>query len=70
MPNFNFDIIENTDSRGDDKWNQQLSERRAVRVENYLILKGVLGTYITMKGSGEDHPLSENDSEKGRKLNR
>jgi outer membrane protein OmpA-like peptidoglycan-associated protein len=59
-----------TDSRGTEEYNQQLSERRANAVRNYLIAKKVDASRITAIGFGESLPVATNDTEEGRQRNR
>ncbi|MEX0883142.1 MAG: OmpA family protein [Cyclobacteriaceae bacterium] len=59
-----------TDNQGDASYNQELSEKRANSVANYLKMQGVLGERITTKGFGLDNPIADNDSEAGRAENR
>lgn len=46
-----------TDGRGDDAYNQDLSERRAAAVQAYLVDAGVAPDRLTATGHGEDQPL-------------
>jgi outer membrane protein OmpA-like peptidoglycan-associated protein len=59
-----------TDSTGSEAYNQELSERRAQSVGNFLISKGVDATRITMLGFGEQFPVASNDTTEGRQKNR
>lgn len=59
-----------TDSTGSEQHNQNLSERRATAVRNYLIGRGVDSGRITAVGYGEGFPVASNASESGRRLNR
>jgi len=59
-----------TDSMGSEKHNQELSERRAKTVKNYLIDKGVSAQRITAIGFGETMPIAPNDSTESRQKNR
>jgi outer membrane protein OmpA-like peptidoglycan-associated protein len=59
-----------TDSVGSDQVNQQLSERRADTVRDYLIEQGVAGSAITAKGFGKASPVASNDTADGRSKNR
>ena len=59
-----------TDSSGSEKYNQELSERRAKAVKNYLIVRGVSGQRITSIGFGETMPIASNDTPEGRQENR
>jgi outer membrane protein OmpA-like peptidoglycan-associated protein len=59
-----------TDSTGSDEHNQALSERRAASVRYYLMDGGVDGARIAAMGYGESHPVADNGTEEGRRLNR
>jgi outer membrane protein OmpA-like peptidoglycan-associated protein len=59
-----------TDSRGKDKYNLKLSQRRAEAVRNYLISKGVAADRLTAKGFGETKPVADNKTAEGRFKNR
>lgn len=66
-----------TDSKGNDGYNQKLSEARATAVRDYLIsVRTVDGTKLTTKGFGELKPVAPNatpeggDDEAGRQKNR
>jgi outer membrane protein OmpA-like peptidoglycan-associated protein len=59
-----------TDSTGDKKANQLLSENRARAVVDYLVAKGISTSRLTAKGYGDTKPVSTNDTEEGRATNR
>jgi OmpA-OmpF porin, OOP family len=59
-----------TDNVGEDYANMQLSENRARAVKNYLISKGVNEWNFKIAWYGETHPVTTNDTEEGRRLNR
>ncbi|MBC7417701.1 MAG: OmpA family protein, partial [Pedobacter sp.] len=59
-----------TDSVGDDKLNEILSENRAMAVYNYLINHDIDGKRLTAKGFGESKPIADNKTEIGRQKNR
>ncbi len=65
-----FTIEGHTDSYGSDVYNQQLSERRAKAVMNYLISQGVAASRLVAVGKGESFPIASNDSREGRAENR
>ncbi len=69
-PDMVVEIAGHTDSLGSDTYNQQLSQRRAQAVLNYLVSIGVDGSRMTAAGYGESEPRAGNDSEEGRELNR
>jgi len=50
--------------------NQQLSEKRADAVMNYLITQGVNPNLVSAQGGGETNPVAPNDTASGRAQNR
>ena len=68
--NTNIQIEGHTDSNGDSALNLILSENRAKSVNDYLIIKGVQQDQLVYVGFGDSKPLADNNSEKGRALNR
>lgn len=63
-------ITGHTDSRGSEKYNQGLSERRANSVRDYLVSRGVSSSSISTNGRGELEPVASNDTTEGRQKNR
>lgn len=59
-----------TDSVGSFESNQQLSERRAFSVADYMIGQGVRSARVTTHGYGERYPVASNNSDGGRQQNR
>lgn len=60
-----------TDSKGNDEYNQRLSERRAESVKRWLVEReGIEAGRLTPKGWGETKPVAGNDDEAGRQKNR
>lgn len=66
-----------TDSKGDDAYNQNLSERRAERVRNWLMQNHCIPVSSEIEGFGEKKPVAPNmmpdgktDNPKGRQQNR
>ncbi|WP_299113084.1 OmpA family protein [uncultured Winogradskyella sp.] len=51
--NVSIEIMSHTDSRGNDDFNQSLSQQRANSVVNYLVSKGVSRSRLTARGFGE-----------------
>jgi len=66
----NLNVVGHTDSRGDEAYNQKLSERRADAVVDYLVSKGVSRSSLSSSGKGESEPMASNDTEDGRAQNR
>ncbi len=69
-PGLNLQIEGHTDSVGTDEFNQQLSERRADSVRDFLAEQGVPGSAITARGFGKTQPVATNDTTEGRQRNR
>jgi len=65
-----IDVYGHTDSTGSEAYNQDLSERRAQSVANYLESRGVQAARIGTRGFGETQPIAPNDTEEGRAANR
>lgn len=63
-------VVGHTDSSGSDAYNQNLSERRAGSVKNYLVGQGVDAAVINTSGMGESQPVADNASKAGRAENR
>lgn len=63
-------VAGHTDSRGDEKYNLKLSQKRAETVRTYLIKKGVAANRLTAKGYGESRPVADNATKEGRFKNR
>lgn len=59
-----------TDSTGSDQMNQQLSERRALAVAQYLSSHGVAQQRLAAIGYGEARPIADNGTPAGRATNR
>jgi outer membrane protein OmpA-like peptidoglycan-associated protein len=64
-------IVEgHTDSQGSTSYNQDLSQRRADAVRDYLIQKGYPADRIQARGIGKGRPIADNASPEGRANNR
>ena len=59
-----------TDSQGSDDKNQQLSQRRAEAVREYLQRRGIDPERLRAVGKGEANPVATNDTAEGRASNR
>jgi len=69
-PGLSLQIEGHTDSVGGDDFNQQLSERRADSVRDFLAEQGVAPSSITAHGFGKTQPVASNDTPEGRQRNR
>lgn len=59
-----------TDSDGSDQFNQQLSERRAINVTEYLVQQGNDQRRFQVIGYGEEQPIASNATFDGKSINR
>ncbi|MCE3228645.1 MAG: hypothetical protein K0S32_3196 [Bacteroidetes bacterium] len=59
-----------TDNTGDDKYNQDLSVKRAESVSNTVKIQGIKGSRVTTVGYGEAQPIDNNETIDGRAKNR
>jgi outer membrane protein OmpA-like peptidoglycan-associated protein len=59
-----------TDSQGTAAANQELSQKRAQAVRDYLVSRGIAGDRVTAQGFGPTRPIGENNSPEGRANNR
>lgn len=59
-----------TDSQGGESYNQELSQRRAQAVRDYLVTRGIASDRITAQGFGLTRPIGDNGSPEGRANNR
>jgi outer membrane protein OmpA-like peptidoglycan-associated protein len=69
-PDMRISIEGHTDSRGKNRYNQWLSEKRANAVMEYLINQGIEPERIQAHGFGEDKPIASNRTRRGRSANR
>jgi outer membrane protein OmpA-like peptidoglycan-associated protein len=67
FPSMEIELFSHTDTRGNDRYNQQLSDQRAASAKAYLVEKGIDATRIVAKGMGETSPL--NDCKGGKACN-
>jgi len=70
-PDLNIEIRGHTDSTGSYEYNIDLSLRRALAVHTYLIHQGGIDPRrLRSSGWGEVEPITGNDTEEGRQVNR
>jgi OmpA-OmpF porin, OOP family len=65
-----FRIEGHTDSKGGNKYNKDLSQRRADAVQAYLVGRGIASNRLEGVGFGEERPIDSNRSAEGRARNR
>lgn len=69
-PTVTVEISGHTDNVGNESYNEQLSQKRAQSVVNYISSKGIAERRLTRVGYGSKKPLRENDTEENRQVNR
>ena len=69
-PDTDIEVQGHTDSKGSESYNMNLSVQRASEVSNYLRMKGIVTSRISIKGFGETVPKYSNDTDNGRSQNR
>jgi outer membrane protein OmpA-like peptidoglycan-associated protein len=57
-PGLSVELGSHTDSRGNDAYNLELSQKRAAAAVGYIVLEGVDSTRITAMGYGESQPVN------------
>src|SRR5210317_1782720 len=69
-PEMEVEVQGHTDNTGSAKYNQWLSEKRAQKVKDYLVSKGIDPSRLEAKGYGLTQPVASNATEEGRAQNR
>jgi outer membrane protein OmpA-like peptidoglycan-associated protein len=59
FPDMEIELTAHTDSRGSDRYNDNLSQRRAINAEAYLLKKGILKSRIQHASKGENQLTNE-----------
>jgi outer membrane protein OmpA-like peptidoglycan-associated protein len=59
-----------TDAIGSDRYNLELSQRRAEAVKNALVSRGIEPARMTAEGYGKAYPVADNKDAGGRQMNR
>lgn len=70
FPEARIEVAGHTDASGDAAYNQDLSQRRAATVLNYLVEAGVDAARLSAVGYGETEPVADNTTAAGRSQNR
>ena len=69
-PSLHIEIGGHTDNTGSPAFNQQLSQKRAQAVADYMIQRGIDPKRVNAVGYGFDKPIGDNRSAEGRAKNR
>lgn len=67
---FSVQVWGHTDDIGSERYNQELSEKRAETVRNYLVKAGISPSIITTQGFGKTRPLVDGSDARARAKNR
>jgi len=70
FPSMSFNLNGHSSAEGTEQRNMTLSIDRATAVKSYLVTAGINANNLVTKGYGESMPLTTNDTESGRQLNR
>ena len=63
---FTLDITGHCDSKGSDKYNDELGKRRAQSAADYLMKKGIKEERLSLFSKGESEPLVPNETQQGK----
>ena len=69
-PTYNFIVEGHASSDGSKGYNQKLSQERADAVQAALIAAGADASRVSTAAFGEERPIGDNNTAKGRKINR
>jgi OmpA-OmpF porin, OOP family len=69
-PTANIEVAGHTDGDGEDGFNQELSQKRAQVVVDYLVKAGLPASRFTAAGYGSTQPIAGNDTDDGKAQNR
>jgi len=63
-------VLGHTDNTGTEKYNLELSKKRAAAIHDYIVSKGIAEGRLSDTGYGESDPIATNETAEGRELNR
>jgi len=69
-PGVKLEIIGHTDVGKNPEYNDSLSQKRAEKVKEFLVNRGILSNRLVAKGMGSREPIADNDTPEGRAKNR
>lgn len=69
-PSISIELSAHTDNIGSVDYNNTLSNDRATAATEYIFSRGIDKSRVVAKGYGESRPISTNDTDAGRQLNR
>lgn len=68
--NVQVEIAGHTDNQGGEEFNQELSQKRAETVMDYLVSQGIASARLRAVGYGFSQPVADNSTAEGRARNR
>lgn len=69
-PSVRAKVDGHTDNVGTEAYNQNLSEKRAKAIVDYLVEKGIAANRLSYEGHGFSQPVADNETAAGRQQNR
>jgi outer membrane protein OmpA-like peptidoglycan-associated protein len=69
FPNLKIVLLSYTDSEGEEKANEKLTEERALKIKNKMMEATVASDRIEIKAQGEKYPVGDNKTYVGRMIN-
>lgn len=70
LDRWKLEVRAHTDATGTDQYNEDLAQRRAAAVRNYLLQRDLPLDLVSISTFGEHRPADSNNTEEGRKRNR
>jgi OmpA family len=70
VKDYAFQLSGNTDADGSDTYNIALSDKRVGAIKAFLLSKGIAESKIQAVAQGENKPIADNQTEKGKQSNR
>ena len=70
VKDYAFQLSGNTDADGSDTYNIALSDKRVEAIKSFLLSKGIETSKIKAVAQGENKPIADNQTEKGKQSNR
>lgn len=70
VKDYTFQLSGNTDADGSDTYNIALSDKRVEAIKSFLLSKGIETSKIKAVAQGENKPIADNQTEKGKQSNR
>ena len=70
LPDLTVNVFTYTDSKGSERYNLALSEKRADAIVDVFVAEGIDPKRFFVKAMGEKNPIADNETEEGRAINR